>query len=129
MGKDRRSANIWESVRSPRASEKGNIYRDGEDCSGEEKLVEEPGYASKANVVKTCWKIISPNYDPAPETQAVFDALAEVRKNHGTAKPNGFHVEDKRFSFLYFERPLTKDEKNDINAFYDLVKRDLNPGS
>jgi hypothetical protein len=89
----------------------------------------EPGYARKANVVKTCWTKISPKYDRSPETEAVIKALDEVHKTDGTAKPDGYHVDETYFSFLYSTRSITDQEKNDIDALFNLAKRELNSWS
>lgn len=70
---------------------------------------------------------ICPDYDRCPETEDVIRVLDETLITDSATKPDGYYVDDTYFSFSYFTRPITDDEKSDIDALFNLVKRELNP--
>ncbi len=91
-------------------------------------------YAGKAHAVRTNWRDISPNNNPAPETQAIFDALAfSPQHNDPTPQaPNGHHIEvvqlgESQYQTLYFTRELSESEKNSVNALFETLRREHRP--
>lgn len=91
-------------------------------------------YAGKAHAVKTNWRDISPNSPPSLETQAIFGALtaSAVHSSPTPQAPDGHHVQVERLSeseyqTLYFTRELTQEEKNLINALFDMLRRHYSP--
>jgi hypothetical protein len=87
-------------------------------------------YASKARALLTCWLDISPNGPPSSETDAIFDALtfSDYHSSPDPQAPGGYHAEvvevrqpgvrEPTYRTYYFRRPLTAEEKHELDALY-----------